>query len=194
MSAPPPHPFTPSNSNKDDDGSNPQQQKPPLPPIVRFSEFLGMGYFGDERQHVIAPIFDSRHNAEKGWTRVMGQEGGRWQQGSGNSSSNNNGRIFHAIFVEHPSKYEFIAYPLEMDAGRINYVLYRSFSSLSSLRTFKETYGGRTFIKFGWHDLTRPSKFDVMPSYAHVDAVEFLKVEEVKQGTLADRIRKNELL
>lgn len=151
-------------------------QERPTAPVVRFSEFLGMGYFGDERQHVIAPIFDSRHNAEKGWTRVM--------EGS---------QVFHAVFIEHPSKYEFIAYPLAMDEGRINYVIYRSFSSLESLCKFKETYGGRTFIKFGWHDLTKPQKFDVMASFAPVDAVEFVKVEDVRPGTLAERIRKNEL-
>ncbi len=145
-------------------------------PVVRFSEFLGMGYFGDEKQHVIAPIFDSRHNAEKGWARVM--------EGMA---------AFHAVFVEHAAKYEFIAYPLEMGEGRINYVLYRSFSSLSSVKKFKETYGGQTYIKFGWHDLTRPSKFDVMASYAPVDGVEFMKIEEVKPGSLADRVRKNEL-
>lgn len=143
---------------------------------MRFSEFLGMGYFGDEKQHVVAPIFDSRHNAEKGWTRVM--------EGS---------EAFHAVFVEHPSKYEFIAYSLGMDEGRINYVIYRSFSSLASLCKFKETYSGRTFIKFGWHDLTRPQKFDVMPSYMPLDGVEFLSIDNVKQGSFVDRIRKNEL-
>lgn len=144
--------------------------------MVRFSEFLGIGYFGDERQSVIAPIFDSRHNAEKGWTRVV------------------DGRpAFHAVFVEHESKYEFIAYPLEMDEGRINYVLYRSFSSLGSLRKFRETQGGRTYIKFGWHDLTKPEKFDVMPVYAAVDGVEFVVPDSIKAGSLVDRIRKNEL-
>lgn len=144
--------------------------------MVRFSEFLGIGYFGDERQSVIAPIFDSRHNAEKGWTRVA------------------DGRIaFHAVFVEHESKYEFIAYPLEMDEGRINYVLYRSFSSLGSLQKFKETLGGRTYIKFGWHDLTKPEKFDVMPAYAPVDGVEYVVPDGIKAGSLVDRIRKNEL-
>lgn len=144
--------------------------------MVRFSEFLGIGYFGDERQSVIAPIFDSRHNAEKGWTRVV------------------DGRpAFHAVFVEHESKYEFIAYPLEMDEGRINYVLYRSFSSLGSLRKFKETLGGRTFIKFGWHDLIKPEKFDVTPAYAPVDGVEFVVPDGIKPGSLVDRIRKNEL-
>lgn len=151
-------------------------EEKPSAPVVRFSEFMGMGYFGDEKQHVVAPIFDSRHNAEKGWSRVM-----------------ENSKMFHAVFVEHPSKYEFIAYPLEMDEGRINYVIYRSFSSLESLCKFKEAYGGRTFIKFGWHDLTRPQKFDVMASYMPLDGVEFLKIDDVRQGTLVDRIRKNEL-
>jgi hypothetical protein len=144
--------------------------------MVRFSEFLGMGYFGDERQSVIAPIFDSRHNAEKGWKRVAeGRE------------------TFHAVFVEHDSKYEFIAYPLEMDDSAINYVLYRSFSSLGSLHKFRETRGARTFIKFGWHDLTKPEKFDVMATYALVDGVEFIVPSNVRQGSLIDRIRKNEL-
>jgi hypothetical protein len=146
-------------------------------PVVRFSEFLGMGYFGDERQHVIAPIFDSRHNAEKGWTRVM----------EGVSAP------LHAVFIEHPAKYEFIAYPLEMDEGRINYVLYRSFSSLSSVQKFKETYGGQTYIKFGWHDVTKPSKFDVMSSYAPIDGVDFMEIDDVKPGSLVEKIRKNEL-
>lgn len=144
--------------------------------MVRFSEFLGIGYFGDERQSVIAPIFDSRHNAEKGWARVV-----------------SDGSVFHAVFVEHESKYEFVAYPLEMGDSRINYVLYRSFSSLGSLCKFKESLGRRTFIKFGWHDLTKPEKFDVMPAYAMVDGVEFVGPGEVKAGTLVDRIRKNEL-
>lgn len=152
-------------------------QERPSAPVVRFSEFLGIGYFGDERQHVIAPIFDSRHNAEKGWTRVM--EGIR---------------ILHAVFVEHQSKYEFIAYPPEMDKDRINYVIYRSFSSLASLCKFKETYSAKTFIKFGWHDLTRPQKFDVMPSYMPVDGVEFLMTDDVRHGSFVDRVRKNELL
>lgn len=155
---------------------------PPPPPVVRFSEFLGIGYFGDERQRVIAPIFDSRHNAEKGWTRVI--EGIEPLPAA-----------FHVIFIEHPSKYEFIAYPLAMDGSRINYVLYRSFSSLSSVQKFRETHSGgsRTYIKFGWHDLTKPQKFDVMAAYAFVDGVEFLKIEGVRAGTLVDRIRKNEL-
>ncbi len=150
----------------------------PRPPVVRFSEFLGIGYFGDERQHVIAPIFDSRRNAEKGWSRVMEMH---------------TGTQFHAAFVEHPAKYEFIAYPLGMDLSRINYVIYRSFSSLASLRKFKGTYGGRTFIKFGWQDITKPEKFDVMAQYAPVDSVEFLSVDEVKEGTFVDSIRKNSL-
>lgn len=145
-------------------------------PVVRFSEFLGIGYFGDERQQVIAPIFDTRHAAERGWAGVM------------------EGRpAFHAVFVEHQSRYEFIAYPLALDPGRINYALYRSFSSLASLQKFKETQGGRTYIKFGWHDLTKPQKFDVIAGYAAVDGVEFVSVQDVAAGTLADRIRRNEL-
>jgi hypothetical protein len=150
----------------------------PRPPVVRFSEFLGIGYFGDERQHVIAPIFDSRHNAEKGWSRVMEMHAGAQ---------------FHAAFVEHPAKYEFVAYPLGMSAGRINYVVYRSFSSLASLRKFKGAYGGRAFIKFGWQDITKPEKFDVLAQYAPVDAVEFLAAESVVPGNIIDRARKNEL-
>ena len=43
-------------------------------PIIRFSEFLGIGYFGDKKQRVIAPIFDLRHNAERGWKKVMTNE------------------------------------------------------------------------------------------------------------------------
>ena len=150
----------------------------PRPPVVRFSEFLGIGYFGDERQHVIAPIFDSRHNAEKGWSRVMEMHAGTQ---------------FHAAFVEHTSKYEFVAYPLGMDPSRINYVIYRSFSSLASLHKFKGTYGGRTFIKFGWQDITKPEKFDVMAQYAPVDAVEFLASGTVAPGSMIDRVCKNEL-
>lgn len=144
--------------------------------VVRFSEFLGIGYFGDERQSVIAPIFDSRRNAERGWARVV-----------------NDDSPFHAVFVEHESKYEFIAYPLEINADKINYVLYRSFSSLGSLSKFKNIVGGRTFIKFGWHDLTKPEEFDVMPDYAVVDGVDFLVPVNIKPGTLVDTILRNEL-
>lgn len=113
-------------------------------PLVRFSDFLGIGYFGDDRQHIIAPIFDMRQSAERAWARVM------------------TGKPFHAIFVEHTGKYEFIAYPVELDPDQINHVFYRSFSSLDSLRRFKASYGGVTFIKFGWHDLTKAQKFDVL--------------------------------
>lgn len=145
-------------------------------PVVRFSEFLGIGYFGDDKLQVIAPIFDTRQGAVKGWARVM------------------EGRpAYHAVFVEHPAKYEFMAYPLAADPGRINYALYRSFSSLSSLQKFRAMRGGRTYIKFGWHDLTKPQKFDVMADYAVVDGVEFLGVHDVAAGTLVDRIRRNEL-
>jgi hypothetical protein len=76
-------------------------------PIVRFSEFLGIGYFGDKKQRVIAPIFE------------------------------------------------------------------------------------RTYIKFGWHDLTKPYKFDVLPHYAAVDSIEFRKAEDIKPGMLVDKIRKS---
>lgn len=101
--------------------------------------------------------------------------------------------MFHAAFIEHPAKYEFVAYPLTTNPNQINYVLYRSFSSLESLRKFKDTHYGRTYIKFGWQDITKPQKFDVIAQYAFVDAVEFLNVEDVRAGTMIDRIRKNQL-
>ncbi len=148
-------------------------------PIVRFSEFLGIGYFGDEKQHIIAPIFDLRHNAERAWAKVM--ENQQQQQVP----------IFHAVFVEHPSKYEFIAYPVELKLDKINYALYRSFSSLNSLHKFKSYYGGKTYIKFGWHDLTKVQKFDVLAQYAIVDLVEFKNADEIRQGMLIDQIRKS---
>ena len=146
-------------------------------PIVRFSEFLGIGYFGDERQHVIAPIFDLRSNAERGWAKV--------------TETQQQVPAFHAVFVEHPAKYEFIAYPLEIKPDQINYAIYRSFSSLTSLHRFKSTYGGRTYIKFGWHDLTKAQKFDVLVQYGVVDSVEFRDAGEIKPGTLVDQIRKS---
>ena len=142
-------------------------------PLVRFSDFLGIGYFGDNRQHVIAPIFDLRQSAERTWARVMEPA------------------VFHAVFVEHAGKYEFIAYPVELKPDRINHVLYRSFSSLDSLRKFKSSYGGRAFIKFGWHDLTKAQKFDVLAQYAVVDSVEFVKADEIRPGTLVDQIRRS---
>lgn len=147
-------------------------------PIVRFSEFLGIGYFGDERQHVIAPIFDIRLNAERAWTKVAESQRQRIP-------------AFHAVFVEHGAKYEFVAYPVEMRADQINYALYRSFSSLDSLRKFKASCGGTTYIKFGWHDLTKAQKFDVLAEYAAVDSVEFVKPDEIRPGTLVDQVRKN---
>ena len=142
-------------------------------PLVRFSDFLGIGYFGDNNQHVIAPIFDLRQSAERAWTRVM------------------SARVYHSVFVEHTGKYEFMAYPLELEPDKINHVLYRSFSSLQSLFKFKTIYGGKAFIKFGWHDLTKPQKFDVLAQYATVDSVEFLKSEDIKLGTLVVQIRKS---
>ena len=148
-------------------------------PISRFSEFLGIGYFGDKKQRVIAPIFDLYSNAERGWEKVMA---GQKQEVP----------IFHTIFVEHPTRYEFIAHPIEMSSERINYVIYRSSSSLSSLNKFKSDYGsGRTYIKFGWHDLTKPHKFDVLPHYAAVDSIEFKKADDIKPGMLVDQIRKS---
>jgi hypothetical protein len=142
-------------------------------PHVRFSDFLGIGYFGDKNQHIIAPIFDLRQNAERAWARVMEPP------------------AFHAVFVEHPGKYEFIAYPVKLNPDKINHVLYRSFSSLDSLRKFKSSCGGRAFIKFGWHDLTKAQKFDVLAQYAAIDSVEFVKADDVRPGTLVDRIRKS---
>jgi hypothetical protein len=147
-------------------------------PIIRFSEFLGIGYFGDKKQRVIAPIFDLYSNAERGWKKVMIS-----QQGV---------PMLHTIFVEHTARYEFIAHPIEMSSERINYVLYRSSSSLSSLNKFKSDYGsGMTYIKFGWHDLTKPHKFDVLPYYAAVDSIEFKKADDIKPGMLVDQIRKS---
>jgi hypothetical protein len=148
-------------------------------PIVRFSEFFGIGYFGDERQDVIAPIFDSQYTARKGWERVMDMHGSI--------------PAFNVVFIEYPAKYEFIAYPLEMNPDRINYVIYRSFSSLISLHKFKKTHAGKTFIKFGWQDITKPQKFDVPTKYAYAQSVEFLSEKDVEPGTMVDKIRKNEL-
>ncbi|HJU35696.1 MAG TPA: hypothetical protein VJ695_11300 [Nitrososphaera sp.] len=148
-------------------------------PMVRFSEFLGIGYFGDKKQRVIAPIFDLYSNAERGWEKVM-------------SSRQQEVSIFHTVFVEHPTKYEFIAYPVEMSSERVNYVLYRSSSSLSSVNKFKSDYGsGTTYIKFGWHDVTKPYKFDVLPYYIAVDSTEFMKAKDIKPGMLVDQIRKS---
>ena len=86
-------------------------------PIIRFSEFLGIGYFGDKKQRVIAPIFDLHSNAERGWKKVMVSQ--QQQQGI---------PLFHTVFVEHAARYEFIAHPIEMSSERVNYVLYRSSS------------------------------------------------------------------
>jgi hypothetical protein len=141
-------------------------------PLVRFSDFLGIGYFGDKNQQIIAPIFDLRRSAESAWEKVI------------------EAPLFHLVFVEHPGKYEFIAYPAKLKPDRINHVLYRSFSSLESLHKFKSSCGGRAFIKFGWHDLTKAQKFDVLAQYAAVDSVGFVKADEIRPGTLADRIRK----
>jgi hypothetical protein len=150
-------------------------------PIIRFSEFLAIGYFGDKKQRVIAPIFDLHYNAKRGWEKVMA------------SQQQEEVPIFHAIFVEHPTKYEFIAHPTEMSSERINYVLYRSSSSLSSMNKFKSDYsnGMMTYIKFGWHDLTKPHKFDVLPYYAAVDSIEFKNADDIKPGMLVDQIRKS---
>ncbi len=142
-------------------------------PLVRFSDFLGIGYFGDNRQHIIAPIFGLRQSAERAWARVM------------------EAPLFHAVFVEHPGKYEFIAYTVVLKPDQINHVLYRSFSSLNSLHKFKGSFGGRAFIKFGWHDLTKAQKFDVLAQYAPVNSVEFVKAGDIEPGTWVDQIRKS---
>lgn len=70
-------------------------------------------------------------------------------------------------------------------------MLYRSFSSLDTLRRFKSSYIGRVFIKFGWPDLTTVQKFDVLGQYAVVDPVEFRGVDEIMPDTLVDQIRKS---
>jgi hypothetical protein len=148
-------------------------------PIVRFSEFLGIGYFGDPKQHVVAPIFDQRGNAENAWAKVT-------------ESQHQKIPAFHMVFIEHPAKYEFVAYPVDLVPERINYALFRSFSSLDSMRKFRDSHSGKTYIKFGWHDLTRPQKFDVLAEYAVVDSVEFVKASDVAPGTIVDQIRKNQ--
>ncbi len=56
--------------------------------IVRFSEFLGIGYFGDKKQRVIAPIFDLHYNAERRREKVM-------------SSQQQEVPLFHTVFVDH---------------------------------------------------------------------------------------------
>jgi hypothetical protein len=142
-------------------------------PLVRFSDFLGIAYFGDRNQHIIAPVFDLRQSAERSWARVMKSP------------------VFHVVFVEHPSKYEFIAHPTNLKPDQINYVLYRSFSSLDSLRKFKDILIGRVFIKFGWHDLTKVQKLDVLEQYSAVDFVEFVNTANVTPGTLVDQIKKS---
>lgn len=139
---------------------------------------MGIGYFGDPKQHVISPIFDQRGNAVGAWAKVT-------------ESQRQKVPSFHVVFVEHPAKYEFVAYPIELAPDRINHALYRSFSSLDSLRKFRSSHSGKTFIKFGWHDLTRPQKFDVLAEYALVDTVEFLEAGEVVFGSVADQIIKN---
>jgi hypothetical protein len=147
-------------------------------PIVRFSEFMGIGYFGDSGQHVVAPIFDQRGNAVGAWAKVT-------------ESQKQKVPSFHIVFVEHASKYEIVAYPVSLLPEQINYALYRSFSSLDSMRKFQQSHGGRIYLKFGWHDLTKQQKFDVLTEYASVDSVEFLKLEQVKEGSTVDTIRKN---
>lgn len=150
----------------------------PSLPIVRFSEFLGIGYFGDSKQQIISPIFDFKRNAENAWIKVI--------------ESQSQNPVFHAAFIEHPSKYEFLAYPAEIKPGQINYVLYRSFSSLDNFYKFKNNPGERIFIKFGWHDVTKGHKFDVLEKYALVNKIEFKKHDEITKGSLLDRIRKNQ--
>lgn len=145
------------------------------PSLVRFSDFLGIGYFGDKDQHIIVPILDTRASAKQAWERVM------------------HAPLFHVVFVEHPNKYEFIAYPVKLNPDKINHALYRSFSSLDSLHKVKNGFGGsgRAYIKFGWHDLTKPQKFDVIVQYTTVDSAEFVRTEEIRAGMLVDQIRKS---
>ena len=99
-------------------------------PIVRFSEFLGIGYFGDKKQRVIAPILICTPMQSGGGKKVMASQ--QQQQGI---------PLFHTVFVEHVARYEFIAHPIEMSYERVNYVLYRSSSSLSSLTNSRATTG-----------------------------------------------------
>ena len=149
-------------------------------PIIRLSEFLGIEYFGDKKQRVIAPILICTPMQSGGGKKVMASQ---QQQGI---------PLFHTVFVEHVARYEFIAHPIEMSSERVNYVLYRSSSSLSSFNKFKSDYGnGTAYIKFGWHDLTKPYKFDVLPYYAAVDSIEFKKADDIKTGMLVDQIRKS---
>jgi hypothetical protein len=163
---------------------------------VRFSEFLGIAYFGDQNQHVITPIFDVRHNAELGWKKVMimhtekDKRQGQHQEQI-EEEQQQHPPLFHTVFVEHPTRYEFIAYPLKMRDDQMNYAIYRSFSSLTSLHSFKSNYKGKAFIKFGWYDITKKQKFDVLSEYAVVDAVEFKNIDQLEQGALVDRIRKS---
>jgi hypothetical protein len=147
-------------------------------PIVRFSEFLGIGYFGDASQHAVAPIFDQRHNAVSAWAKVT-------------ESQRRKIPSFHVVFVEHPAKYEFVAAPTEVASDRINYALYRSFSSLDSMHKFRDSHQGKTYIKFGWHDLTRAQRFDVLAEYGEVDSLEFVNAEKIRQGSIIDQIRKD---
>jgi hypothetical protein len=50
---------------------------------------------------------------------------------------------------------------------------------------------GRVFIKFGWHDLTKVQKLDVLEQYSAVDFVEFVNTAHVTPGTLVDQIKKS---
>lgn len=167
-----------------------------LTPIVRFSEFLGIAYFGDKKQHVIAPIFDLRRNAEHSWKKLMtmSRNEDKSRQQYQEQVERRGGEIpplFDAVFVEHPAKYEFIAYPVVMKHDQMNYAIYRSFSSLTSLHKFKSNYDGKAFIKFGWYDVTKKEKFDVFDEYAIVNSVEFKDHKEIKPGMLIDHIRKS---
>ncbi len=47
------------------------------------------------------------------------------------------------------------------------------------------------YIKFGWLDLTKPYKFNVLLYYAAVDSIEFKKADYIKTGMLVDQIRKS---
>jgi hypothetical protein len=112
------------------------------------------------------------------------------EKSNGKSQQQQRVPLFHTVFVEHAARYEFITHPIETSSERINYVFYRSSSSLSSLNKFKSDYGnGMAYIKFGWLDLTKPYKFNVLLYYAAVDSIEFKKADDIKTDMLVDQIR-----
>jgi hypothetical protein len=149
-------------------------------PIVRFSEFIGIGYYGDEKQNVICPIFDSKNSAERAWIKVMEAE-------HGVSVS-----ALYTVFVEHANRYEIITYPTKMKYDKINYAIYRSFTSMNSLNRFKKNCNAKTFIKFGWHDLTKKFQFDVLEKFAVVVRLEFVQASQIPADSILCKIRNNE--